>query len=111
MACHGVFAEERERQQRFVIDAEWWLDAEAVARSDNYQESVCYRGVFETILEIFSGPPRSLIEALAAAVADAVLQRFASIQAISVTVHKPEAPLPGKYSDVGVSLLRQRRRA
>ncbi len=110
MAVHGVFAEERRGRQRFVVDAEWWLDAEAAARSDEYKGAVCYRDVFETVLEIFSGPPRSLIEALAVAVADAILDRFEPIRAVAITVHKPQAPLPGKFSDVGVSVTRQRRR-
>ena len=41
-------------------------------------------------------------------VADAVLERFAQVSAVRVTVHKPHAPIAATFDDVGVTLVRTR---
>jgi dihydroneopterin aldolase len=107
-ACHGVLAEERTRAQRFVIDAEVWLETDDYARSDDYRRAVCYGAILDTIVEVAGGPHKSLVEALALAIVDALLQRFLPMDAVRITIHKPEAPLRGKFADVGVSLMRRR---
>lgn len=107
-ACHGVLPDEWTRPQRFVIDAEVWLETDAYARGDDYRRAVCYGAILETIVEIAGGPHKCLIEALALAIGDELLRRFQSIDAVRITVHKPEAPLRGKLADVGVSLTRRR---
>ncbi|WP_422029645.1 dihydroneopterin aldolase [Reyranella sp.] len=107
-ACHGVLAEERTRPQRFVIDAEVWLETDDYGRSDDYRRAVCYGAILDTIVEVAGGPHKSLVEALALAIVDALLRRFQPIDAVRITIHKPEAPLRGKFADVGVSLMRRR---
>jgi 7,8-dihydroneopterin aldolase/epimerase/oxygenase len=42
-------------------------------------------------------------------VADALLERFGSVAAVSVTVRKPHAPIAATFRDVGVTLVRKRR--
>jgi dihydroneopterin aldolase len=110
LACHGVFDEERVRTQRFLIDVDWWTNAEEYARADAYDNAVCYGGVFQTVVGIVSGPPVSLIERLSIGIIDALLERYAAIRMVTVTVHKPDAPLSGQFSDVGVSCTRERAR-
>lgn len=110
-ACHGVLPEERTRPQRFVIDAEVWLETDDYARGDDYRRAVCYGAILDTIVEVAGGPHKSLIEALALVLIDELLLRFRPIDAVRITVHKPEAPLQGKFTDVGVILTRQRGRA
>lgn len=110
LACHGVLSEERTRPQRFVVDADVWLDAEGCARSDDYKRAVCYGALQETIIDVARGPHRFLIEALALSMVDELLRRFWQIERVRITVHKPEAPLGAKFTDVGVSLTRQRAR-
>ena len=107
-ACHGVLPEERTRPQRFVIDAEVWLETDDYARSDDYRRAVCYGAILNTIVEVVGGPHMSLIEALALAIVEELLRRFRPIDAVRITVHKPEAPLRGKFADVGVVLMRRR---
>jgi dihydroneopterin aldolase len=41
-------------------------------------------------------------------VADAVLERFPRVRAVTVTIHKPHAPIAATFSDVGVTLSRAR---
>lgn len=107
-ACHGVLEEERCRRQRFVVDVEAWLDVKSYARADDYQGAVCYAAVHETIVEVAGGPHKSLIEALALSMADELLRRFGRLEKLTIVVHKPEAPIAGAFSDVGVVLTRER---
>jgi dihydroneopterin aldolase len=49
-----------------------------------------------------------LVEAAAGAVAAAILARFPRIARVRVTVHKPHAPIAATFTDVGVSIVRER---
>jgi dihydroneopterin aldolase len=49
-----------------------------------------------------------LIEAAAGRIADAVLAEFARIRSVTVTIHKPHAPIAATFSDVGITLTRRR---
>jgi dihydroneopterin aldolase len=64
--------------------------------------------VVKTASEAFVARRYRLVEAAAGAVADAVLARFAQVQAIAVTVHKPHAPIAATFDDVGVTIERTR---
>lgn len=107
-ACHGVLAVERTRPQRFVVDVEIWSDLDACALSDDYGRAICYAEVCRTVVAILSGPSVRLIETLAVSAANELLRRFPQIDTVAVTVHKPQAPLPAPFADVGVSVTRQR---
>ena len=41
--------------------------------------------------------------------ADAVLKTFPRVKAVTVTIHKPHAPIAATFSDVGVILTRTRK--
>jgi 7,8-dihydroneopterin aldolase/epimerase/oxygenase len=38
-----------------------------------------------------------------------VLDRFAAVVSVRVTVHKPHAPIAATFADVGVTIMRARR--
>ncbi|MET0312903.1 MAG: dihydroneopterin aldolase [Hansschlegelia sp.] len=107
-ARHGVFEEERRLGQRFVIDVDYWVDAQSYAPADDYAGAVSYGDVYETIVGIATGEPVALIETLAERIAQAVLERFSPVETVRVEVHKPGAPIPGVFSDVGVEIIRRR---
>jgi dihydroneopterin aldolase len=56
----------------------------------------------------FTSRPFNLIEAAAAAVADDLMTRFPRIVAISVTVHKPAAPVAAIIGDLSATVERTR---
>ena len=107
-AHHGVFEEEKKLGQRFVFDVDYWLEAKAYARADDYGGAVSYNDVYETLIEVVKGPRFDLIEALAERIAQTILQRFQTINLVRVEVHKPSAPIAGVFSDVGVEITRSR---
>uniref|UniRef100_UPI0011B09442 dihydroneopterin aldolase n=1 Tax=Arthrobacter sp. 9E06 TaxID=2058890 RepID=UPI0011B09442 len=50
----------------------------------------------------------NLIEALAVRIADGLLSEF-QLEAVDITVHKPQAPIEVPFGDVAVSVHRARR--
>ena len=72
---HGYLEEERRLGQRFLVDLWADLDDDA-ATSDDIDETVDYRHLAALVREVFAGPERLLLEALATATADGVIERF-----------------------------------
>ena len=107
-AYHGVHAEEARLGQRFVVDLTCRLDLTAPSLSDRYEETVCYATLTRTIEKVVTGSRYKLIERLAGAIADAVLDAEERIQGVSVRVHKPGAPLPIAAGRVSVEITRTR---
>ncbi len=83
---HGVGKEEQARGQRFVYDVE--LEVGERGATDRIEDAVDYREVAKTVREIAGGQFR-LLEALATAIADALVERFA-VEHVKVRVRKPE---------------------
>jgi dihydroneopterin aldolase len=99
---HGVEEDERRAGQRFLFDL--WLDVpERAAESDRIEDAVDYREVVALVREVSDGRAYALLEALAAAVAGALLSRF-PVERVRVRVRKPDVRLaaPVEYSAVTV---------
>jgi dihydroneopterin aldolase len=88
---HGALAEEKQEGQRFIFDIEVAAH-DAGVRSDKLQDTVDYTEVVECVRTISEGRNFNLIEALAASVADSLLERF-PISRARVRVRKPEVRL------------------
>lgn len=107
-AYHGVMAYEAKVGQTFTIDLELDLDLSAAARSDKVMDTVSYDKAVECASQVFCAQKFRLIEAAAGKVAGAILAKFPSVAAITVTIHKPHAPVAATFSDVGVTIMRKR---
>ena len=104
---HGVLDFEHEKPQTFTVDAQLFLDLSKAGVSDNLSDTVDYGQIATRIVHVIEGPHVDLIEALAANLADAVLQTSA-VRRVKITVHKPEAPISVPFTDVTVSIERSR---
>lgn len=104
-AHHGVFDFERERGQRFLIDAELAVDLARAALSDELAQTVHYGEVADAIVAATTRDPVDLIETLAERIANVALG-FAAVRAARITVHKPEAPIDAVFDDVAVTIVR-----
>ena len=98
---HGVLEEERREGQRFLFDL--WLDVPAdAARSDRIEDAVDYREVVATVRAVSDGQAFALLEALATAVAEALLARF-PLTRVRVCVRKPDVRLAAPVDYAAVS--------
>jgi 7,8-dihydroneopterin aldolase/epimerase/oxygenase len=104
---HGVFSHERRDGQDFVVDITVWLDSRAAAASDDLADTVDYGALAQLAADVVTGPPRDLIETVAAEIADRVMADD-RLHAAEVVVHKPDAPIPLTFADVAVVASRSR---
>jgi len=106
---HGVYPAERRDGQDFVLDVTLWLDTRPAARSDDVQDTVHYGELAGRLAEVLTGDPVNLLETLAHRLATACLAD-PRVEACELTVHKPEAPLAQRFTDVAVTIRRERAR-
>ncbi len=104
---HGVLGHERRDGQHFVVDLAMTVDASVAAHSDDVADTVHYGEVAERVAQLVGGEPVNLIETLAVRIADAVLEGW-PVHTVTVTVHKPEAPIEVPFDDVAVTVTRGR---
>jgi dihydroneopterin aldolase len=83
---HGVHPEERERGQRFLYDVE--LEVGDRGADDRLENAVDYSQVARAVCEV-AETPYNLLEALAAAIADVLEERFRP-ESLKVRVRKPD---------------------
>ncbi|MGF1453050.1 MAG: dihydroneopterin aldolase [Opitutales bacterium] len=105
---HGVLPEETSLGQRFEVDVCLHADLRSAGVSDDVSQTVNYAEVYERVRRVVTEQPRQLIEAVAEAIAAAVLADFARVARVDVTVRKPAAPIPGVFDSVAVTLNRER---
>jgi dihydroneopterin aldolase/2-amino-4-hydroxy-6-hydroxymethyldihydropteridine diphosphokinase len=104
---HGVLDFEKADGQDFVVDVTLEVDLRRAGRSDVLAHTVNYAEVAADVVSLITGPSLDLIETLADQIAVAALRR-PLVQAVEVTVHKPQAPVGVPFGDVRVVVERHR---
>jgi len=105
---HGYLEEERRLGQRFLVDL--WVDVHGSATdTDRIEDTVDYRRLAGLVREVFAGPERLLLEGLAGAVADGIVEQFAAVERARVRVRKPDVVLdpPVEFAAVVVERARE----
>ena len=105
---HGASSAEQEVGQRFVVDLEVERDLKPAGLSDSLIDTTSYSSLFKLAREILEGPSRKLLENVAETIAGRILDEY-PVDAVSVRVKKPEAPVKGSVlSYAGVEITRRR---
>lgn len=104
---HGVYDRERRDGQHFVVDLDLDVDLSRAASTDALEDTVHYGLLAERVADAVAGTRFNLIEALAGHLADLALEA-AIVQAVTVRVAKPEAPMDVDLDEVAVVLRRVR---
>ena len=106
---HGVNPEERTQGQRFVVDVMMSTDLRAAGVSDDLRKTINYSEAYKLVKKIVEGEPKQLVEAVAEAIAAALLAAFPRADGVTVTVRKPEVAIKGSMLDAsGVRITRSR---
>ena len=105
-AYHGVFPEEKEKGQRFYINATLETDLRTAGRTDDLTASTHYGEVALLLHEKMTEKSYDLIERAAEVCAEAVLLQFPLIRSITLELRKPEAPIPLPFESVSVVIRR-----
>ena len=106
-AHHGVYAFERERGQTFSVDAVLEVDTRAAAVGDDLDKTVNYADLAQKLYAVLTGEPVNLLETLAQRLANVCLAD-PLVDAVEITVHKPQAELGVPFDDVTVAIRRER---
>ena len=91
---HGVFEHERREGQRFSADLVLHVDLSEATRSDDLSETIDYGAVADLI-----GARSDEL---------AFLGGWPEVQAVEVTVHKPDAPIGHDVDDIAIRIRRGR---
>ena len=103
---HGATDRERRDGQSFLFDVELFAH-DAGVRSDQLADTVDYTRVATCVREVSDGRRFNLIEALAAAVADALVDRF-PVSRARVRVRKPDVLLEAPVAFTAATIERTR---
>ena len=105
---HGCQPEEQKQGQHFYVDLMLGLDLAAAGKSDDLRQTVDYAAVFRTVRAVVEGEPCKLIESVAERIAASLLAEYPQVLQVEATVHKPYAPLPDRFQDAAVRIVRRR---
>lgn len=108
---HGVFPEENRLGQKFVINAILYVSTRDAGLKDDLIKSIHYGEVSHFMTQYMMEHTFQLIEAAAEQMACAVLLHFPRMQAITLEILKPWAPIGLPLESVSVEITRSWHRA
>lgn len=106
-AYHGVKETEKEKGQPFELDVTLEVDLHKPGATDDLNDTVNYSKVAKRIIAVMLSEKNDLIERAAARVAEAVLREF-PVEAVTVLLKKPRAPIAADFDTVAVEITRRR---
>ena len=105
---HGLFEHERRDGQDFFVDVALSVDLTAAAKSDSIDDTVNYAEITDLVVAEITSDPVSLIEKLAGRIAERIFKNHLKVSTVTITVHKPQAPVAAQLKDIAVQITRQR---
>ena len=105
---HGLFEHERTNGQDFFVDVFLSVDLQAASQSDSIDDTVNYAEITDLVTVEITTNPVSLIEKLAGRIAERILLSYSKVNSVSITVHKPQAPVSAPLKDIAVQITRTR---
>ncbi len=105
-AYHGVTTAEKETGRRFEVDCELGLDVAAPGDSDLLTDTIDYGAVYSVIESVVTGKAYSLVERIAAELAEIILDSF-PVYEVTIRVRKRIPPIPGHVDFIEVEVTRR----
>ena len=105
---HGVYEEEQREGRQFRADLSVELEEPPAVDTDDIEDTVDYRGLADTLLEVGRGPSCHLIEHLGDRMLTHLFDRFPRIERAKLTLRKFATGVPGAPESVGLTMERTR---
>ena len=100
----GFLPEEQVLGQWFEVDVKLWLDLSQSAKTDNIEDTIDYRRIISLVQNLLKTSKFALVERLAGAIADGILENSDSINQVQVILTKPAAPIPDFNGKISIEL-------
>lgn len=110
-AHHGVYQQETEKGQNFLVSVTLETDTRAAGMTDDLGLSTNYGVVCRFLSAYLTEHTFKLIETAAERTAEALLLQFSHVRAVVLEIKKPEAPIPLPFGMVSVKIRRGWQRA
>jgi dihydroneopterin aldolase len=104
---HGDIEAERSLGGRYSVDVELLADLRAAGRSDSIDDTIDYVRCFQVVRDLVENEQFRLLEAMAEAIAQALLKEHGRAQAVRVRVAK-QPPVRGGFQRFAVEVERAR---
>jgi dihydroneopterin aldolase len=101
---HGMFDAERELGQKFIFDVSATLTPAQTHLPDKLDASVRYDEVVQEIIRISDASTFRTLEALAETIARRLLERYAVMQRITVSVAKASPPIQHMLEQIRIEV-------
>jgi dihydroneopterin aldolase len=101
----GYLQEEQVLGQWFEVDLTLWLDLAPAGESDEIADTLDYRNAIETVKQLVKTSKFALVEKLASAIANAILE-LPLVQQVQVRLTKPAAPIPDFGGKITIDITR-----
>ena len=105
-AYHGVYAQEKEKGQRFFLNVTLFLDIAPAAKGDDLTKSVNYGEVCHKLKDYMLEEAYDLLETVAERLSTRLLKEYPLIREVDLEVRKPEAPIGLPFESVSVKVRR-----
>ena len=103
---HGVLPHEATDGQEFIVDLLVTLDLRAASLSDDLQDTINYADLAQIAHDNIVGDRVQLIERLAGRIGEEISSAYSQITSVSVTVHKPHAPVTVDFENISVTITK-----
>ncbi|MEI6443385.1 MAG: dihydroneopterin aldolase [Nostocales cyanobacterium ELA583] len=100
----GFLPEEQALGQWFEVDVRLWLDLSQPARTDNIEDTIDYRRIISLVQNLLKTSKFALVERLAGAIANSILEDSDGIDQVQVILSKPTAPIPDFSGKISIEL-------
>ncbi|KPQ39939.1 MAG: dihydroneopterin aldolase FolB [Phormidium sp. OSCR] len=101
----GFLPEEQVLGQWFEVDLTLWLDLASATHSDAIEDTLDYRQAIAQVKDIIKTEKFALVERLAGAIADAMLN-LEKVEQVRVRLSKPAAPIPDFGGRITIEITR-----
>jgi dihydroneopterin aldolase/2-amino-4-hydroxy-6-hydroxymethyldihydropteridine diphosphokinase len=105
-ANHGVLKEENVLGQKFLVNAELYVDTREAGKNDDLDKSVNYANVCDEIRDFVRNNTFKLIEAVAEKLCEHILLEFDKVKGMKLEIRKPWAPIMQSVDYVSVEIER-----